>query len=108
MPSSVFMTGFPGFIGKRLVDRLLRKDSEARFTFLIEERLRSLAESSIRALDERHPGFAGRAKLLAGNIAAPWLGLEEKTYRAEAEATTHVWHLAAVYNLAVPEAVAYR
>jgi thioester reductase-like protein len=108
MPSNVFMTGFPGFIAKRLVDRLLRKDPEARFTFLIEERLRGLAESSVQALGERHPGFASRAKLFAGDIAQPWLGLPENAYRAEADSTTHVWHLAAIYNLAVPAAVAYR
>ena len=34
MASKVFLTGFPGFIAKRLVDRLLRKDPDASFVFL--------------------------------------------------------------------------
>ena len=103
MASTVFMTGFPGFIARRLVPELLKKDPEAQFTFLIEERLRPLAESSLGALD-----ISDRSRLLAGDISKPWLGLSEQVYRQEAERTTHVWHLAAIYNLAVPAAVAYR
>lgn len=108
MASKVFLTGFPGFIAKRLVDRLLRKDPEASFTFLVEERLRSMAEGSVKAVDERHPGFAGRAQLVIGDISRPLLGLPEETYRKVADETTHVWHLAAIYDLAVPASRAYR
>ena len=106
--ATVFMTGFPGFIAKRLVDRLLRKDPSADFCFLVEGRLRPVAEESLAALDERHPGVRGRSRLVTGDITAPWLGMGETTYRAEAARTTHVWHLAAIYNLAVPASLAYR
>ncbi len=106
--ATVFMTGFPGFIAKRLVDRLLRKDPAADFCFLVEARLRSLAEDSLAALDERHPGVRARSRILLGDITAPRLGLDEPSYRAEAARTTHAWHLAAIYNLAVPASVAYR
>jgi thioester reductase-like protein len=108
MASNVFMTGFPGFIGKRLVDRLLRKEPEAELTFLIQAKLRQLAEESLAAIDERHPGARARARLIAGDIAAPRLGMGEEEYRGEAARTTHVWHLAAIYDLAVPASVAYR
>jgi thioester reductase-like protein len=90
------------------VDRLLRKAPDADFCFLIEERLRSLAEESLAALDERHPGIRARSRLVVGDITAPRLGLDEDTYRSEAARATHVWHLAAIYNLAVPASVAYR
>jgi thioester reductase-like protein len=108
MASKVFMTGFPGFIAKRLVDRLLFKDPEASFTFLIEERLRPVADESLHALDERHSGFAARARLVVGDITRPLLGMSQEVHDAEAARATHVWHLAAIYNLAVSPSVAYR
>ena len=108
MASTALITGFPGFIARRLVPELLKKDPSVQLSLLIEERLRPLAEASLAALDASHPGLAGRARLLAGDISEPWLGLSEQVYRQEAARTSHVWHLAAIYNLAVPESTAYR
>jgi len=108
MATKIFMTGFPGFIAKRLVSALVGKRGDAKFVFLVEERMRGAAEQSVRDLDERHPGFLGRAQIVSGDIAATYLGMGEEVYRAHAADTTHVWHLAAIYNLAVPEAIAYR
>ncbi len=108
MSQQIFMTGVPGFIGKWLVSRLVTRAPEARFTFLIQERLRKLAESFVAELDGRHPGFADRARLIAGDISQPDLGLSEGDFDALAEEITHVWHLAAIYDLAVPASVAYR
>ncbi len=108
MASSIFMTGFPGFIARRLVERLVQKDPEATFTFLIEERLRSTANASIQAVDDRYTGFASRTRLVSGDISAPRMGLSKREYEAATSETTQVWHLAAIYNLAVPAAIAYR
>jgi len=108
MTARVFVTGFPGFIAKRLVDRLLRKDPDASFTFLVQEHLRAVARSSLKELAETHRGLTGRCRLVSGDLAQPLLGMGKRTWRAEAAKVTHVWHLAAVYDLAVPAAVAYR
>ena len=108
MASKVFLTGFPGFIAKRLVDRLLRKDPEASFVFLVESRLERAAEQSLRDLQAKHPGLGGRAKIVTGDVTRPLLGLAPDTYNILAAGTTHVWHLAAIYDLSVPEALAYR
>jgi len=108
MASKVFMTGFPGFIAQRLVDRLLDKDPEARFTFLVQEPMRPVAEASIGRLDGDHPGFAEGSTLVAGDISRPRMGLSREAFARVAAETTHAWHLAAIYDLSVPEAVAYR
>lgn len=108
MQRNVFVTGFPGFIAKQLVHRLVNKDGDAQFTFLIQEKLREVAEAALRELDGDHPGLSERSTLVAGDITQTRLGLPERVYRETAARTTHAWHLAAVYDLAVPEAVAYR
>ena len=108
MQRHVLFTGFPGFIGKQLIERLLRAHPETSFTFLIQEKMRPLAEKSVAAIDANHSGFGERASLVAGDITQPWLGMGEDAYRQETGRTTHVWHLAAVYDLSVPESIAYR
>ena len=108
MASKIFLTGFPGFIAKRLVARLLRKDPEASFVFLAEARLQRAAEQALREMQERHPALGSRAKIVTGDITKPLLGLTQDTYNILAAGTTHVWHLAAIYDLAVPMALAYR
>ncbi len=110
MSASVFLTGFPGFIAKRLIARLLSKNPELRFTFLIQEQMRLLAQSSLQELSEQFPALAEpeRAVLVAGDITAPLLGLDHETYWREARRSTHIWHLAAVYDLGVKLDLAYR
>jgi thioester reductase-like protein len=108
MASKVFLTGFPGFIAKRLVDRLLRKDPEASFVFLVESRLERTADQALRDLQAKHPALGSRSKIVTGDVTRPLLGLGRDTYNLLVAGTTHVWHLAAIYDLAVPEAIAYR
>ncbi len=40
---TAFFTGFPGFLGTRLVRRLLSEDRELRVVALVEERMAELA-----------------------------------------------------------------
>jgi thioester reductase-like protein len=108
MAPHIFMTGFPGFISKHLVSRLLEKEPEAGFTFLVQERMRAVADSAVEAIGRARPGFPSRASLLAGDITAPRLGLSQEVYEAEAARTTHAFHLAAIYDLSVPPSLAYR
>jgi len=108
MARHVFMTGFPGFIASQLVDRLATRDGDMAFTFVVQEHMRSHAEAAVAKLDAAHRGLAGRTRLVNGDITKQWLGMDEATYKKLAAEITNVWHLAAVYDLAVPEAVAYR
>jgi thioester reductase-like protein len=92
----VLVTGFPGFIGGRLVARLLETRPDARIAALVEERAVDQAHASARRLDP------GRIEILPGDITDRRLGFDDATYDRLAGSATTVFHLAAVYDLAVP------
>ena len=90
------VTGFPGFIGTRLIRRLLADDPEARVVALVEGRMADRARSVAAELD------GARIEVLPGDITERGLGLDDDDLgRLTAEVTT-AYHLAAIYDLAVP------
>ncbi len=107
--ADVLMTGFPGFIAGRLLEEMLVYQPEGDFYFLIEPRYRRQAERRLQELARDLPEFeSSRWELVEGDITDPQLGLDSNTYQKLTERVGVVWHLAALYDLAVPEAVAYR
>jgi thioester reductase-like protein len=96
------LTGFPGFIGRRLAARLLEADPELRIAALVEPRMREAAGAAAAAIDP------GRIEVLAGDIGETQLGLDDETYERLRSEVRHVFHLAAIYNLAVPLTAAQR
>jgi thioester reductase-like protein len=91
----VLVTGFPGFIGGRLVARLLETRPGARIVALAEESAVDAARDSARELD------ADRIEVVPGDITDRRLGFDDATYDRLAGEVTTVFHLAAVYDLAV-------
>ena len=103
MAGLVFFTGFPGFIGSRLVARLLASDPELRVAALVEPKMADKAREAAGGIDG-----GDRIEVLAGDIGERDLGLSsEQRERLKAE-TTVAYHLAAIYNLAVPADIAQR
>jgi thioester reductase-like protein len=98
----IFFTGFPGFIGRRLVARLLEVDRKARIAALVEDRF---AEPARAAADELE---GERIEIVTGDIGDRRLGLDDDTYERLASETVSAYHLAAIYDLAVPLEVAQR
>ena len=98
----IFITGVPGFLGTRLLGRLARKHPGERFGLLIQPKFREKAQ---RVLHDQ--GLEGRAELLEGDITAPDLGLGVHRERLSGT-VTRAYHLAAVYDLAIPEEVGRR
>jgi thioester reductase-like protein len=98
MPRTYLLTGFPGFLAGRLVPRLLADDDEARIVALVEPRMvtraRALAPDGV--------------DVQPGDITDPLLGLDAKTYDRLVDETVRVFHLAAVYDLAVGAELAER
>ena len=94
----ILITGFPGFIGSRVANELLCRDAGAELNALVEASMVAAAE---RAADER-------LTVLRGDITRPRLGLSETDYGRLTSQVTSVYHLAAVYDLAVPPALAHR
>src|SRR5215212_4705815 len=103
---TLFITGFPGFIANRLLERLARKD--CRFILLVQP---SLAP---RAIEERAriAQLSGKSiadfHIVAGDISEPGLALSAADIDLIRQQTTRVFHLAAVYDLAVPHDLALR
>src|SRR3954468_4186146 len=93
---TALVTGFPGFIGRRLVRRLVNEG--ARVVALVEGRMAGKA---------REIAPAG-VEVVEGDITERHLGLDDATWERLAGEVTHVFHLAAVYDLAVPAEVAQR
>src|SRR3954453_14353103 len=103
MPALVFLTGFPGFIGTRLAKRLLDDDPELRIAALVESKMADKAKEAAGKLDG-----GDRIEVLPGDIGERDLGLDkEQTERLRREVTA-VYHLAAIYNLAVPFDIAQK
>lgn len=97
------LTGFPGFIGTRLVARLLAEEPESRIVVLVEPRMAGRAQEVAVRLDGGR-----RVEVVTGDIAARRLGLTAARHERLTREVTRVFHLAAVYDLAVPAPIAER
>lgn len=101
------MTGFPGFLGSALLPRLLARDAEVHAWCLVQPQHQALAEQRIEELAREHPHVRDRVQVLPGDLTDRGLGLDAAA-RRKVNAVSEVWHLAAVYDLAVGEDVARR
>jgi thioester reductase-like protein len=99
----VFFTGFPGFIGRRLVARLLADDPDVRVAALVEDKMAAIARDTAAQI----PG-GDRVEVLVGDIGDRRLGLSDADYDRRTSEVTSAHHLAAIYNLAVPLEIAQR
>src|SRR4051812_38260590 len=98
----IFFTGFPGFIGSRLVDSLLRADDAIRVAPLVEPRMADRAREGAGRLG------GDRVEGLEGGITDRRLGLGDDDYERMRAEVSIAYHLAAIYDLAVPLDVAQR
>src|ERR1043166_3477199 len=106
MPETLFITGFPGFIANRLLKRLARKDCD--FILLVQPSLVSHALEEIERINQLSDRSVADFQIVEGDISQPRLALSDVDLELVPPASTRVFHLAAVYDLAVPEDVAMR
>lgn len=104
---TIFLTGFPGFIAGRLIE-LLAQNAQAQFMLLVHPSMLERARSQLARLAERVPDASGRFHLLAGDITEPNLGLRPSELERARRETTVLFHLAAIYDLAVERETAMR
>lgn len=103
----LLMTGFPGFLGSALLPRLLARREGVRAACLVPRRHLSAALLRLEEIEVAHPDLRGRVELVTGDITEDNLGLDPDV-RRRLRPITEVWHLAAVYDLAVAPEVARR
>ena len=104
----VLFTGFPGFIGARLIPRLLELAPDTTFHAVVQEKFLSAADASVAAFAGEHPGTKGRIRLVVGDITSPGLGLAASKAKELLKSLAGCLHLAAVYDLAVQRDVGMR
>ena len=95
-----FVTGATGFIGKRLVRKLLeRKDAVVHF--LVREKSSKRAGELLKYWDTNE----SRAIPVTGDLTTPGLGLtKDEQKNLAANKIAHFFHLAAIYDLKADEA----
>lgn len=103
MERQIFLSGFPGFIGGRLVRCFLERTS-ACLHLLVHPSMKGVAEDFCR----KWGGRGDRICLYFGDITRPWLGLSGVEWRELTSKVEEVFHLAALYNLSAPYDLSYR
>jgi thioester reductase-like protein len=102
----ILLTGFPGFIATRLLERLAR--GAERFTLLVEERFAAKAAGEATRIAAGAGVGADRLEVVVGDVTRPDLGLAPAVARRLAGEVDTVFHLAALYDLAVSAELAER
>ena len=105
--TALLMTGFPGFLGSALLPRLLARREGVRAICLVQPQHMDMALRRVREIEDAHPHTLDRVELIKGDITAPDLGIDPAD-RDGLDEVTEVWHLAAIYDLAVAEGIAHR
>ena len=102
---TVFITGFPGFIASRLVERLAKPETQ--FYLLVQPDFVEKAMEEVieiaEATNTRLESFA----IIEGDITLPDLEIAAEDLETIRYETTDVFHLAAVYDLGVAKDVAF-
>ncbi|HYV44394.1 MAG TPA: SDR family oxidoreductase [Myxococcaceae bacterium] len=96
-----FLTGYPGFISKRLVRHIAEQEPDAKIYVLVlpkqeEDARRELQKSNVTA------------EVLTGDVVDMHLGLSGEEWQRLCDQVTDVFHLAALSHLGVPREAAWR
>lgn len=106
-----FVTGFPGFISRRLVSKLLASDEGLRVVALVEAHRMPDAEKAIGEMAQLNTSNLfrqDRVELVSGDVTALDAGLSGEEFRQITSTATEVYHLAAEHSLSVDRKSAER
>lgn len=103
---TIFLTGFPGFIAERLVARLAKE--EYQFFLLVQPQFLEQAVETVKHIAESTNTPLENFAVIKGDITEPNLGMDADDAATVRYETTDVFHLAAIYDLAVKKDVAWR
>jgi NAD(P)-dependent dehydrogenase (short-subunit alcohol dehydrogenase family) len=88
-----FVTGATGFVGRHLVDNLLKRKGT------VHVLVRKGSQKKLDALIERMGWDAARVVAVAGDLSKPKLGISPAQQKSLGGKIKHFFHLAAIYDL---------
>ncbi|MBM7622230.1 thioester reductase-like protein [Bacillus tianshenii] len=105
--SGYFFTGFPGFICQELVKEVLKEENRLKKLFLLVlPTMKNQAITVIQKLEQQYPNIS--FTLIEGDITQPDLMIKDEDLAILKQEVHFVFHLAAVYDLAVKKEIAYQ
>jgi nucleoside-diphosphate-sugar epimerase len=103
---TIFITGFPGFIASRLLKRLAAE--HVRFLLLVQPALLERAREEVVQIMSETGAARGNFQIVEGDITRANLGMASAELQTARRETTMLFHLAAIYDLAVERDLAMR
>lgn len=100
------MTGFPGFIASRLLERLVRPETQ--YFLLVQPRFVRSAMMQIEQIAEEHQLDLEAFVIVEGDIRHPNLGISNSDLETIQYETNDIFHLAAAYDLGVDKDTAFK
>ncbi|MFS0688281.1 SDR family oxidoreductase [Sporosarcina sp. 179-K 8C2 HS] len=102
-----FFTGFPGFIATELIKELIRQGEAGKIYVLVLQHEAENAQQKIREIMQE-VGEEVPVKIIIGDITQPDLALAKKNLSEIRGYRLTIWHLAAIYDLAVKPDIAWK
>lgn len=103
---TVFLTGFPGFIASRLLRRLAKEGG--RYLLLVQPAFALRAQEELKTIAEETGKSVSDFAILQGDITQTDLGMSRMDLERARSESTILFHLAAIYDLAVPREIGMR
>jgi thioester reductase-like protein/NADP-dependent 3-hydroxy acid dehydrogenase YdfG len=97
-----FVTGATGFLGRRLVERLLEKRQGRVYVLVRASSLERLGDLIERWSVVAGASAAKRVQPVVGDLRRPLLGVEQEQVAELRGKIVHFFHLAAVYDMTAP------
>src|SRR5699024_8922947 len=108
MKKTLFFTGYPGFLASDLVSQIIqeRKAQLEHIYLLVLPNEETNAAMKLARFQKEHQLDASLFTIVIGDITKEKLAIEEEKMAQIKDSVTHVFHLAAIYDLAVEERLA--
>lgn len=108
MKHTYFFTGFPGFLASSLIKQLIiDHQQKIDYIYLLTlPHLKEQAETKVNTLVQNTYLSKDLFTIVEGDITKKDLSIGHKLKKSLEKTVTHVFHLAAIYDLAVPKEIA--
>lgn len=109
MKNTFFITGYPGFLASSLLRQLINDHNTniEHICLLVLPNQEQKAKLELDSFINKNALENKSISIVTGDITKPELGISHEKIQALQKSVTHVFHLAAIYDLAVPKDIAF-